>query len=188
MQNNPLVIGLVGESGSGKDTVAHYLRDKYDATLLRFSDPIKDILRMFFEHPSREDQAWIAVEFKKRFGDDIFARALDRKILFMEGLVSLNGLRYMEDYDYLRKFNRSVLIYVTAHQQLRWKRTVGRGEKADDDISFERFAQMEAALPTEKSIPDIGAKAEYTIRNEGTFEELIESIESVMRQIQETGK
>lgn len=188
MNGHPLVIGLVGESGSGKDTVAHYLRDAYSATLFRFSDPIKEILRMFFECPSREDQAWLAVELKNRFGKDVLTHALDRKIAFLENMVSLNGLRYWEDYEYVRKFERNAVVYVTADRHLRWERTVGRGEKSDDAVSFERFIAMEDALETERSIPEIGKKADFTIRNEGTFEELIANIADVMRCIRETGK
>lgn len=183
MHTHPLVVGLVGESGSGKDTVAHHLRDVYGAVLLRFSDPIKEILRLFFENPSREDQAWIAIEFKKRFGKDIFCKALDRKIAFIERIASLNGLRYVEDYEYLQTFERRVLIYVTASQELRWKRTTKRGEKSDDDISFQKFTEMEASLETERSIPEIGKKADFTIHNEGTMEELMEKVEQVMQTI-----
>lgn len=183
MQKNPLVIGLVGESGSGKDTVAYHLRDVYGSVMLRFSDPIKDILRMFFEKPSREDQSWVAIEFKKRFGKDIFCRAMDRKITFVEDLASVNGLRYMEDLEYLRKFPRSVLIYVTANQHLRWERTVGRGEKSDDAVSFEKFVEMEASLETERDIPEIGKNADFTLRNEGTLEELMEKTEEIMQKI-----
>ena len=105
------VIGLVGEGGSGKDTVADYLKHRYDATLLRFSDPIKEILSMFFDRPSREDQSWLAVVLKERFGKDVFSKAMERKI-HNGGLISINGLRYMEDYEFLRSFDNSRLIYI----------------------------------------------------------------------------
>jgi dephospho-CoA kinase len=187
MEKHPFIVGLVGESGSGKDTVAYHLRDVYGAILLRFSDPIKDILRMFFERPSREDQSWVAVQFKKQFGKDIFCRALDRKIAFIENITSLNGLRYPEDYDYLRGFEKNVLIYITANQKLRWQRTVGRGEKSDDIASFEKFIEMESTLETEKNIPEIGKKADFIIHNEGTLEELMQKTEEIMRTIK-TGK
>lgn len=183
MKNTPLVVGLVGESGSGKDTVAYHLRDVYGAVLLRFSDPIKSILRMFYDRPSREDQSWIAVEFKKRFGKDIFCRALDRKIIFIENIISLNGLRYFEDLEYLRRFECNRLIYITADQELRWKRTVGRGEKSDDGEPFEKFIEMEATLETERNIPKIGKMADFVIRNEGTLEELMKKTEEVMQTI-----
>lgn len=187
MRKQSLIIGLVGESGSGKDTVAYHLRDVYGAVFLRFSDPIKDILRMFYDRPSREDQAWVAVQFKRRFGKDVFCRALDKKIPFIEGIICLNGLRYREDLDYLRTFDQNILVYVTADQKLRWERTVGRGEKSDDVVSFEEFVRMENSLETERDIPKIGEKADFTIRNEGTLEELMRKTEEVMKSIK-TGK
>lgn len=181
------IIGIVGESGSGKDTVAAYLANVYHAAPLRFSEPIKDVLLMFEDRPSREDQAWIAVEFKKKFGEDVFCRALKKK-LPEEGLVSFNGLRYMVDYEFLKSLENSYLIYVTASQKTRWARIFDRGEKSDDGISLDRFAEIEAALETERDIPVIGAKADFTIHNEGTVEELLMETDKVMKGILETGK
>lgn len=185
MRPDKIVIGLVGESGSGKDTVAEYLKHVYDATLMRFSDPIKDILKMFFTHPSREDQAWVAVEFKKRFGEDVFCRAVEKKING-NTLISFNGLRYMVDYEFLKKFDHHFLMYVTADQKLRWERTLKRGEKADDNIEFEAFKKTEASLPTERDIPAIGANADFVIRNESTIEDLFIQVDKVMEQILKT--
>jgi len=178
-----IIIGLVGESGSGKDTVADYLKDTYNARLLRFSDPIKEILKMFFDKPSREDQAWIAVNFKKRFGKDIFHRAIERKITERRDLLSLNGLRYMEDYDFLKKFEDSYLLYVTASQKHRWERVFSRKEKSDDNLTLKEFADMEASLETERDIPEIGKQADYTIKNESTMEDLFTQTDTAMRAI-----
>ena len=178
------IIGLVGESGSGKDTVADYIKHRYHAISLRFSDPIKEILRMFFDRPSRADQGWLAVTFKERFGKDIFCRALEKKLLVIQGgIVTLNGLRYPEDLTFLRSLENAVLIYVTASRETRWKRVVGRGEKSDDDLSFEEFVAMEESLETERFIPTIGKEAEYIIENEGSMDDLLCALDEVMKDI-----
>lgn len=39
------VIGLVGRMGSGKSTVANYLTEQYGFKLVKFADPLKDMLR-----------------------------------------------------------------------------------------------------------------------------------------------
>lgn len=179
-----IVIGLVGESGSGKDTAADYLKHRYGAVLLRFSDPIKELLHMFFDQPSREDQAWIGAEFKKRFGKDIFIRAVERKMHATDGdLFSVNGLRYPEDAKFVRSFPGSVLLYVTADQKLRWERSLHRGEKSDDNIDFEAFRKLEASLETEQSIPSIGAKADFTVENSGSLNDLFQKIDRIMDEV-----
>lgn len=178
-----IIIGLVGESGSGKDTVAKYLAEKYGAKLMRFADPIKETLNIYFEQSSREDQQWLALEFRKRFGNDILSRALRKKIDGGEGLVVINGLRFWEDYDFVKSFAPGYVIYSTADQKLRWERTAGRGEKADDNITFGKFQELER-VETEVHIPEIGAKADFKIVNEKDLEFLLKSVDEIMAKIQ----
>lgn len=182
MPHKQLVIGLVGESGAGKDTVADYLKHRYDATLMRFSDPLKQTLSMLVERPSRADQAWLAVALKKRFGNDVLFRMLKQQ---MNGasLVSLNGLRYKEDLTFLRSFPENVLIYVTCDPKMRWERSIKRGEKSDDNIDFDEFVRMEKSLETEKAISHIGSQAEYTIYNDTTLEDLFEKVDDSMKEL-----
>jgi dephospho-CoA kinase len=182
MENEKIVIGLLGESGSGKDTVAKYLQDKYGAKLMRFADPIKETLNIYFEKSSREDQQWLALEFRKRFGSDILSRALRKKIENTEGLIVINGIRFWEDYDFVESFHPGKTIYVTADQRLRWERSAKRGEKSDDNITFEKFQEMEK-VETEVHIPEIGAKADFTIRNEKDLAYLLQSVDEVMEKI-----
>ena len=178
------VIGLVGEGGSGKDTVAGYLERRYGVVSLRFSDPIKELLRLFFDQPSREDQSWVGSTFRERFGKDIFIRAVDRRIRAVGiGVFSKNSIRYKEDASFVRSFVRHAMIYVTADQCLRWERSQRRGEKSDDTMDFETFCRLESTLETEKDIGEIGKRADYSIRNEGTTDELFASIDRVMKEI-----
>lgn len=177
-----MVIGLVGEGGSGKDAAAKYLERRYGVVPLRFSDPIKELLRLFFDQPSRADQSWVGSTFKERFGQDIFIRAVDRRIRAAgAGIFSINGIRYKEDADFVRSFKRHAVIYITADQHLRWERSQRRGEKSDDAMDFETFRRLESTLETEKGIGEIGKNADSIIRNEGTLEELFVALDGVMR-------
>lgn len=177
-----VIIGLLGETGSGKDTVAHYLKTRYSAHLLRFADPIKETLSLYFERFSKDDQQWLAMLLKERFGKDILGKALRPHIDATEGLISINGLRFPEDYDFVKTFSPSIVLYVTAPQKLRWERARKRGEKSDDGQDFDYFQKLELA-PTEIHIPEIGARADFTIVNDQGLDELLAATDAVMEQI-----
>lgn len=183
MEKQKIIIGLVGESGSGKDTAAEYIREKYGAHLMRFADPLKETLKIYFEKFSREDQQWLALEFRKRFGNDILSRAIRKRIEDAPaGIYLINGIRFWEDYDFIRSFDKNFILYTTADQKLRWERSRQRKEKTDDDVSFEKFCELERTA-TEVNIPGIGAKADQVIRNEKTLADFLYGIDEFMENI-----
>ena len=178
-----IIIGLVGETGSGKDTVAHYLKRRYDVQLLRFSLPLKKTLDLFFNKSSKKDQSWLYSVFKERFGEDVLHQGVRRYVEQHDGLMCVNGMRMMKDLDFIRSFKNNYVVYVTADQELRWKRVVGRGEKSDDRQSLEDFQKFESTAETEKNIPAIGAKADFVIKNDGTMDDLLWQVDDAMKEI-----
>lgn len=177
------IIGLVGETGSGKDTIAEYLRDNFGAQLMRFSDPLKDTLSIYFDKLSKDDQAWLYEVFRERFGDDVLSKAIQKRVEDIdEGLVIINGLRMPSDYDFMQRFPGSKILYVTAPSEMRWQRVTGRGEKTDDNISFEAFQELDTRS-TEVHIPEIGAKADWTINNTKDLDSLLAAADSVMEEL-----
>ncbi len=178
-----IIIGLVGETGSGKDTVAHYLKRRYDVQLLRFSQPLKKTLDLFFNKSSKEDQSWLYTVFKERFGEDVLHQGVRRYVEQHDGIMCVNGMRMMKDLDFVRSFKNNYIIYVTADQELRWQRVVGRGEKSDDKQSLEDFKKFESTAETEKNIPAIGAQADFTIKNDGSMDELLWQVDDAMKEI-----
>lgn len=177
-----IIIGLVGESGSGKDTAANYLKEKYDVKLMRFADPLNEILGIFFEKYSRQDQQWLVTELRERFGNDILCWAMKKKIKAEDGVFVLNGVRLLEDEKFIRGLENNHIVYITADQKLRWKRTYDRGEKLDDHVDFKKFQEIEKAV-TEVNIPEIGSRADYVIKNEKDLPYLLKSIDEVMAEI-----
>jgi len=178
-----IIIGLVGETGSGKDTVAEYLKENYGATLMRFADPIKETLSIYFDKLSKEDQQWLYLVFKERFGEDILCRAMKKRIEEEKNhLIVVNGLRMPCDYDFIREFSGAKILYVTIDQKLRWKRVLNRNEKSDDNISFEKFQELDQK-PTEIHIKEIGEKADKTIYNEKGLDYLFSQVDDFMQEL-----
>lgn len=183
MYNEKIVIGLVGETGSGKDTVAHYLKRRYDVDMLRFGRPLKKALDLFFDKSSKEDQAWLYHMFKERFGEDVLHKGVVRYVSQHNGIMCVNGMRMMMDLEFIRSFENSYIMYVTADQKLRWKRVTSRGEKSDDDQTLEEFKEFESKSETEKAIPMIGKDSDFVIKNEGSMDDLLWQVDDAMKKI-----
>jgi dephospho-CoA kinase len=179
--SQPLIIGLVGETGSGKDTVANHIHKRYGVPLLRFADPLKKTLSALVDHPSKDDHAWLYDTLKERFGDDVLHMALRRQISHSAApVLCVNGLRMLRDEEFVRSFPNNFILYVTADQKLRWERTLRRGEKSDDAQSFDAFAQFEETAQTEQAVPHIGARADVTIVNDGSLDDLLAKVNAAM--------
>jgi dephospho-CoA kinase len=179
-ENKKIIIGLVGESGSGKDTVADYLRDEHEAKLYRFADPLREALELYLDHISREDLQWLAMKFKERFGKEILARGMRKKIEKNgSNLIVINGVRFFEDADFVKSLPNGYVLYITLDSKSRWKRIYNRGEKSDDAVSYEKFLEMEQAA-TEIQVPEIGAQADFRLENTGTKEDLLKKVDEIV--------
>jgi len=175
-----IVIGLVGEVGSGKDTVGKYLEEKYGAKQVRFADPIKDTLSIYFDKLSRADQHWLFTAFQERFGDDILSKAIRKKIEDEKNqIVVVNGLRMPPDLEFIRSFDNNKILYVTATAPTRWERASKRDEKSDDSTSFKNFEKIDLKS-TEINVPKIGAEADFKVNNESDLEHLLTETDKFM--------
>jgi len=177
------LIGLTGEIGSGKDTFCGYVKKNYkNIFVFRFSDALTDVLKIFFDSIKREDQQWLSPLLKERFGNDILVRALIKKANNIgDGIIILNGVRAEAEATAIKDAGGKI-IYITANQKTRWERVRVRGEKADDDVSYEKFLELEKA-GTELQIPSIGKSADFKIDNDGSKKLFYQEIKKVMVKI-----
>jgi dephospho-CoA kinase len=181
--DNKKIIGITGATGSGKDTFCKYIKENYpNVFCFRFSQPLSEVLGIFFNDIKKEDQQWLAITLRERFGKEILWEAIKKKIgEIKEGIVLLNGVRYVEEYEGIKKLGGKI-IYLTAESKTRWERVKIRGEKKDDDVPYEKFLEMEKAA-TEVLISQIGKKADMTIENNGSVEDFYAKIKATLEKI-----
>jgi dephospho-CoA kinase len=177
------IIGLIGETGSGKDTVCEFIKKKYpDVFVMRFSDPLREALAIFLDEKRKEDQQWLAIVLRKRFGGDILWLALRKKIKnIKEGVVILNGIRFTDEFYGIKKMGGKI-VYITASSKTRWQRVKDRGEKKDDDVSYKKFLHIEKAA-TEVLIPKMGKRADFIIDNNGSLKEFYDKIKEFSKRL-----
>ncbi len=178
------IIGLVGETGAGKDTFCRYAEKKFKKPVFcfRFSDPLSEVLRNFFDKIKKEDQQWLAIALRKRFGNNILGQAIYKKIKeIKKGTIILDGMRCWEEYRMIRKM-KGKIVYITADQKTRWQRVKKRGEKEDDKASFKKFLEKEK-VKTEVLIPLMSKKADFKIKNNGSKKSLSEKIAKIAKEL-----
>nr|AIA12697.1 AAA domain protein [uncultured bacterium] len=176
------ILAVLGEKLSGKDTIAQYLVDRHGAYHTRYSHFLDEILTILGLPITRRNENDLGYGLRQYFGEDVLSRAQTQRILKSDAdLIVINGLRFQSDLDQARSLGAH-LIYVTAPKELRFKRALERGEKAES--SREIFEAQEQEV-YEINTPRFGAQADYKIENTGTLEELQQKIEDILSQIKQ---
>jgi dephospho-CoA kinase len=177
-----VVVGLSGRIGAGKGTVSSYLRERLGAGEHRFSDILVDVLGRLHVPPEREALQRLGASLRAELGADVLINAFERKLMQDPAeVVSVDGIRYPNEVEMLRKFKKSLLIFVAAPAEMRFERIRLRGEKGEDKISYNEFLEAEDR-ETERHLDLISGMADLTIDNSGTVEELYQKLDSALKE------
>lgn len=176
-----LILGLSGEIGSGKGTVAKYIVETYQANSYRFSDSLRDVMRRLYIEENRVNLRKVSLMLRENFGQDILSQVVVRDVIHdLAEIVIVDGLRRVEEWDYLREIPEFRLLYIESDLEKRYERVVGRGENSDEhQKTFEEFKRdMEGE--TEVRIRELKEKADFVVENNGVLEELYGKIDEVI--------
>lgn len=173
-----MVIALTGEKLAGKGTVAKYLAKRYHARVLRFSQPLSDVLTRLHQPNTRAYLVQLGGKLREVFGDDILAQVIKQDILTSpHDFWVVDGMRYETEFAILANLPKFNLLNITAPLEIRWQRTKQRNEKADEaTMTLEEFRQREQDV-TERQIANVQAKAGHTINNIGSFNDLYKAVD-----------
>jgi dephospho-CoA kinase len=178
-------IGIVGETGSGKNIFCKKINDSLDSvSIISSSSVLREALQVFMPGSkiTKEDLQWMALVLFKRFGKNFLSQAVKRRMSeSKKNIVVFDGMRMPADYKMIKEIGGKI-IYITADPKTRWKRIQNRGEKKDDKSSYREFLRRERAA-TEISIPKIGKKADFMIRNNYSLEDFSIKIMEVLKKI-----
>jgi len=178
------VLGVTGKRASGKDTVAHYLRDKYDFEVLTYTDNVlSPILKKQRKRVTRENLINLALEMRKKRGNYILTAIICEKIE-KDGFWVISGVRYPEEYDHFKTYfgDNFKMINVVCESRKRYKRAKKRGTKGEGKMTFDQFMEIEKR-ETERIINKTIELADFKIDNNGSIEDLKKNIDRMAKEI-----
>jgi len=172
-QQKKVIIGIAGEIASGKDTVSRYYEKKYGASMYRFSDILRDILKRLHLEENRKNLAEASRMLRMTFGEDIFARSIAEEIeKDPNTLIVIDGVRRNSDVKSIQNLLGFTLLFIAADPKRRHERMVERNQNADDTSkTFEEFLR-DGELESETEIRMLAREADFTIDNNGTIDDL----------------
>ena len=172
------VIVLTGLARSGKDSVADYLVKEYGFKKFTFSDVLVEELIKQGREPTKANQAIIGDELRKEKGLDIVARMLFEKFKEEEKVV-LVGSRSIEEIAFLKKkAEKFFLVKIEALLQKRF----GRKEKGTHK-TLKELNERDARDKKNKGMQKVIDAAEFTIKNDSSFENLHKKTDKLMENI-----
>jgi dephospho-CoA kinase len=178
-----LILGLAGEMGCGKGTVAKHIIEENGGNSHKFSKVLRDILDRLYLDQSRDNIQTLSTTLRKNFGEDLLAKSIYHDTYNDEhDIVVVDGVRRMSDIFYLRDLSNFKLVYIDADIEKRYERIKKRGENSDD--AKKTFSEFEKANQdeSESQIRDLKNYANYVIDNNGTFPELYNQVEDIIKE------
>jgi dephospho-CoA kinase len=177
------VLGAIGQNGSGKDEVLKYLRRKYGVPFLSTGDVVREIASKEGVEPTRENLGKISDRYFREFGKGHFVKLLADKIRQTGWKIAgISGIRALEDVSILKDiFGQDfILIHVNVTDpHVRYSRMVARQEERDPH-SYEEFLQQDRAEEKLFSLKAAEQKADYSITNDGTMDDLHREIDRLV--------
>lgn len=175
------VVGLAGRIAAGKGETASYLNKKHAAVVHRFSDILTDVLSILNIPVTRANLQSLGSGLRKIYGDGVLVEAMKKRVTAeTAGIVVIDGIRYPNEYDLTRSFDKNVVVFVDSPINLRYERCVRRGTRGEAGLTFEEFKESDGR-ETEKSLIRLRESADELIINDGSIEDLHAKIDSVIK-------
>jgi dephospho-CoA kinase len=179
MKKHPRLIGLTGTNGSGKGEVAAFFGKKgYECFSL--SDLIREELIKRDEDITRDNLIRMGNQLREKFGADILARLVMKKI---KGKAVIDSIRNPHEVEYLRKQKDFILLSVDAPVELRYERVRQRG-RIESATNLREFIRKEEEEMTSRKngqqLRNCMSLADIALINDGTLEDLFQKLEALL--------
>jgi len=173
------IFGLTGTNGAGKGEAAAFFQKKGFA-YFSLSDLIREELKKRDLAPTRDNLIRLGNDLRRRYGPDILARRVLRRV---KGRAVIDSIRHPREVEHLRTRPGFRLLAVDAPPALRFERAKrrGRDESAATLAEFLAKEKEEMGRSTEAQQLDVCLQlADVTILNDSTLEDFQRKLEELL--------
>ncbi len=171
----PLLIGIAGGKGEGKDTVAQIIVDRFPFVSVRmaFADALKlecaNLLRLTINEINESKQVfrpflqWYGTEYRRQYngGENYWIKKMAEKVSRYDGqIIAIPDVRFPNEYEFI-KSNGGVMLKITR------------------DI----FRDHLSTHASETSLPSTVFNFDFTLVNNGTLEQLTQSVNMLIENL-----
>ena len=137
---NKIVIGLIGRICAGKGTVSDHLEKNYGATVLSYSEPLRDILRIINQDVTRENIQKLSLAIRTVFTESALSKMIRGQAEKKESLILvLDPIRRSQDIHAFEDCH-FVTLGVTRDDKARYESMKERNrEKNDEGLTWEQW-------------------------------------------------
>ncbi len=176
-----MIIALVGLPGSGKSEAARIL-EKKGFSIVRLGDVTDDVLKERKLKQKEDNEKKIREEIREKYGMGGFAVLSLKKIkkhknVVVDGVISYQEVEVLKD-----NFEDVFLAAVHSNYDVRLSRINKRKERP---LAEKELKQRDMHQLTKLNMAMTFAKADYTIVNDGSIEELNKRMEELLRDLQD---
>ena len=201
-----LIIGITGTLGAGKGAVVDYLVQQNNFLHFSVRSYLTEIIVEREMPVNRDSMVLVANELRAANGpsylaEQLLVKAVDKMATLsmseedsqqqqqqqQPGGAIIESIRTIGEVEALRSSGHSfVLLAVDADPKLRYERVVLR-KSATDQVTFEQFIsdenrEMNNNEPHKQNLQECIKRSDYTLRNEGTLEELHAQVDQMLKE------
>lgn len=180
-------ICIVGPPGAGKNEAAEYIRIMYGAYIRNFLEPVLHMLSYCGCAQTRCEIQKTLKYLQHRFSVGILCDLLIVNVMSYEGpLLVIDGIRTIDD---LRRIERHIpylkVLAITAPEEIRFERCMKNSQNYYCNSRLTSKGQFHALHDHsfEYEVPQLIARADYQIVNDGSLENFYRNVESVVKDI-----
>ncbi len=180
------IIGITGTMGAGKGAVVDYLCKNHGFLHLSVREYLSNVIQSEGSTVNRDTLTKTANEIRKKNHPAYIIEQLMNQAKQAGKNTIIESIRTPGEIDLLKTTSGFLLLAVDADIKLRYQRIYQRKSETDK-IDFQTFVEnekreMHSHDPSKQNLSECIKRADYTLINNGTLEELHEKTEDLLQQ------